>query len=172
MWRSADVYYAEVALPDEVPETAFVLHPALLDSALQVMAFAAAEPGRVSLPFAWSGISVHASGARSLRVRVAATRAGDISVLATDPANAPVVTVGRVRSRTLSAGRSIPRWPVCSPAWSGHPWNPARLAVDPGPTVRYECEVADSPIEVANQALEAVQEWLRHEGSRTPGWSC
>ncbi|MFD0501064.1 type I polyketide synthase [Streptomyces rhizosphaericus] len=164
MWRSADVYYAEVALPDEVPETAFVLHPALLDSALQVMAFAAAEPGRVSLPFAWSGISVHASGARSLRVRVAATRAGDISVLATDPANAPVVTVGRVRSRTLSAGRLDPPLAGLLSRLEWTPVEPGPPAVDPGPTVRYECEVADSPIEVANQALEAVQEWLRHEG--------
>ncbi len=164
MWRSADAYYAEVALPDEVPEATFVLHPALLDSALQVMAFAAAEPGRTSLPFAWSGISVHASGARSLRVRVAATRAGDISVLATDPANAPVVTVDRVRSRTLSADQLDP--PLAG-LLSRLEWTPVEAglpAVDHGPTVRYECEVADSPIEVANQVLEAVQEWLRHEG--------
>ncbi|WP_309142889.1 SDR family NAD(P)-dependent oxidoreductase [Streptomyces javensis] len=164
MWRSADAYYAEVALPDEVPETAFVLHPALLDSALQVMAFAAAEPGRTSLPFAWSGISVHASGARSLRVRVAATQAGDISVLATDPANAPVVTVDRVRSRTLGADQLDP--PLAG-LLSRLEWTPVEAgppAVEPGPTVRYECEVADSPVEVANQVLEAVQEWLRHEG--------
>ncbi|MBI0300680.1 SDR family NAD(P)-dependent oxidoreductase, partial [Streptomyces sp. PRKS01-29] len=164
MWRSADACYAEVALPDGVPEAAFVLHPALLDSALQVMAFAAARPGRTSLPFAWSGISVHASGARSLRVRVAATRSGDISVLATDPANAPVVTVDRVRSRTLRADQLDP--PVAG-LLSRVEWTPVEVgppAADPGPTVRYECEVADSPIEVANQALEAVQEWLRHEG--------
>ncbi|WP_425288554.1 SDR family NAD(P)-dependent oxidoreductase [Streptomyces melanosporofaciens] len=163
MWRSADAFYAEVALPDEVPATAFVLHPALLDATLQVMAFGASESGRTSLPFAWSGVRVHASGARSLRVRVAASPSGDISLLATDPANAPVVTVDRLRSRPLRTDEPDPSlggllfrldWtPVDSPS-----------AEDPGPVVMYECEAMDAPVEVAGRALEAVQGWLLNEG--------
>ncbi|MGA6153853.1 SDR family NAD(P)-dependent oxidoreductase [Stenotrophomonas sp. NPDC087984] len=163
MWRSADAFYAEVALPDEVPAAAFVLHPALLDAALQVMAFGASEPGRTSLPFAWSGVRVHASGARSLRVRVAASPSGDISLLATDPANAPVVTVGRLRSRPLRTDES---GPALDGLLSRLDWTPvdSPSAKDPGPVVMYECEAMDAPLEVAGRALEAVQGWLLNEG--------
>ena len=79
-------------------ERAFGLHPALLDAALHAagLAGAAAAAGRaaVRLPFAWSGVSLHAAGASALRVRLRAGRpAAGCRLAAADGAGSPVVSV-------------------------------------------------------------------------------
>ncbi|GDY50728.1 hypothetical protein SVIO_013510 [Streptomyces violaceusniger] len=89
VWRKGDEVFAEVRLAEEARQDAerFGLHPALLDAALHAMAFGGfvrlPEPdgdvrrdegsgtGRVRLPFAWSGVALHATGASALRVRLA-----------------------------------------------------------------------------------------------------
>jgi acyl transferase domain-containing protein len=159
MWRSEDALHAEVTLPDEVSATGFVLHPALFDAALQVVAFGAREPGRTSLPFSWEGVAVHAAAARSLRVRAAVSASGDISLVATDPAGAPVVTVDRLRSRPVRADQLGPEVDglLLRLAWSPFDGDPVEPA---GPVVLHECEDGD-PVAVAGRALEAVQRWLR-----------
>ena len=68
--------YAEVALPDESRADAgrFGLHPALLDAALHAIALARRRRRRRrrrALPFAWTGVTLHAAGAAALRVRIA-----------------------------------------------------------------------------------------------------
>ncbi|MFI5825608.1 acyltransferase domain-containing protein, partial [Streptomyces rishiriensis] len=87
VWRRDDEVFAEVALPSgEVDAAAgFGLHPALLDAALHAGAFAQPhgsddEDGGIRLPFAWSGVSLHASGASSLRVRLTSTGAESLSL--------------------------------------------------------------------------------------------
>jgi acyl transferase domain-containing protein len=73
-WRQGEELYAEVALPEEADQSTFGLHPALLDAALHATElFGRSAPGPV-LPFAWEGITLHADGARSLRVRITASR--------------------------------------------------------------------------------------------------
>ena len=70
------------------------LHPALLEAVCWSAAGLAAdeEPGTVLRPSAWSGISLHATGAAVLRARL--TRAGDIvSMVAADGMGTPVITV-------------------------------------------------------------------------------
>ncbi|AXK31972.1 SDR family NAD(P)-dependent oxidoreductase [Streptomyces armeniacus] len=105
VWRLGDDLYAEVALPETTGREApgFALHPALLDAALHTVALAgltaqeAEAPeeggGAVSLPFAFSGVRLHAAGARRLRVRVSAGADGRAGLELTDPAGAPVATV-------------------------------------------------------------------------------
>ncbi|MFJ6185178.1 SDR family NAD(P)-dependent oxidoreductase, partial [Streptomyces sp. NPDC092295] len=78
-WRRDGEIFAEVSLPDgiEGDAEAFGLHPALLDAGLHAAWFvdpsgdAAEGVGRQSggVPFAWSGVSLRASGASSVRVR-------------------------------------------------------------------------------------------------------
>ncbi|MFG2600146.1 type I polyketide synthase [Streptomyces sp. NPDC048462] len=106
-WRLGDDFLAEVALPPGEHGDAgrFTLHPALLDSALHTMTLGQAEPedGGVSLPFAWSGVRLHASGARRLRVRVSPTAENGARLELTDGSGAPVATV---RSLVL---RPVPR---------------------------------------------------------------
>ncbi|MGC5409837.1 polyketide synthase dehydratase domain-containing protein, partial [Streptomyces sp. DT225] len=76
-WRLAGEVFAEVALPEDAAADAarFGLHPALFDAALHAIALGdlvpAPEPGKPYLPFAWSGVRLHAAGATRLRVRIA-----------------------------------------------------------------------------------------------------
>ncbi|MFI5775066.1 type I polyketide synthase, partial [Streptomyces sp. NPDC051658] len=108
-WRAGNDIYAEVALPPEAHQDAgaFGVHPALLDAALHANLFDegdsqdSAEGPR--LPFAWSGVSVHAAGATSLRVRVTSHGPDEASVLATDPTGAPVISIRSLAARAVSA---------------------------------------------------------------------
>ncbi|WP_449455868.1 type I polyketide synthase [Streptomyces dangxiongensis] len=77
--------FAEAVLPSSEVDTAagFGLHPALLDAALHAGAFSGAaesEGGGLFLPFAWSGVSLHASGASSLRIRLSSSGADSLSL--------------------------------------------------------------------------------------------
>ncbi|MER7638422.1 type I polyketide synthase [Streptomyces sp. NPDC126522] len=137
LWRDGDAVFAEVALPGELTEGAaeFVLHPALLDAALHAVAATGllpATPG-IRLPFAWSGVRVHAAGASTLRVRLRRTGADAVTLTATDATGAPVVSVDslallpiapeQLRAASLDAHRDALltlRWEQLTPA-SGAP---------------------------------------------------
>ncbi|MFD4636356.1 SDR family NAD(P)-dependent oxidoreductase [Lentzea sp. NPDC058436] len=106
-WVAGDEVFAEVALPEQagVDAAEFALHPALLDASLHAIAFGGAgdDAGRARLPFSWSGVSVHATGATSLRVRITVKSADEVALHAVDPAGAPVLTVDSLVSRAPSA---------------------------------------------------------------------
>jgi len=171
-WRQGGAVYAEVTLPEERHAEAdrFVLHPALLDAALHALAAsgladagaagagdeAGPAAGRPLVPFAWNDLSIHASGARTLRVRLvpqaAAGPAGDragagtsatVALVATDTAGRPAVTVG---SLLLRAAAGPPAPPAASglgelyevawaerelPAAGRDPWAVLDLGADP-----------------------------------------
>ncbi|WP_407075541.1 SDR family NAD(P)-dependent oxidoreductase [Saccharopolyspora gloriosae] len=104
-WRSGDEVFAEVELPAETDVDGFGLHPALLDAGVQ----AAALLGGLSegaLPFTWQGLSLHATGARALRVRIARNGPDEVSIAATDPVGAPVVSVESLLLRAVSPERA------------------------------------------------------------------
>ncbi|MEV4824672.1 SDR family NAD(P)-dependent oxidoreductase, partial [Micromonospora sp. NPDC049274] len=99
-WRCGDDVYADVVLPEPAHDDAqrFGLHPALLDAALQAIAFGDhlddAGPGRVNLPFAWTRVALHAVGATRLRVRIAPGGArGTVRLTAADRTGAPVLDI-------------------------------------------------------------------------------
>nr|WP_234366373.1 type I polyketide synthase [Streptomyces albireticuli] len=100
--HGTDEVYAEVALPEGADAAAFGLHPALLDSALHAIGLDAAD-SRAELPFAWSGVTLHATGATALRVRIAPAPGG-VSLEAADPSGAPVASVGSLSLRPAEAG--------------------------------------------------------------------
>ncbi|MFF9869158.1 type I polyketide synthase, partial [Streptomyces sp. NPDC013953] len=100
-WRTGEEIHAEVALAEEQATEAarFGIHPALLDAALHPALLSAVEEqdeAPVRLPFAWSGVTLHAVGATSVRVRVAPAGPDAVSVTLTDPAGAPVASVDRL----------------------------------------------------------------------------
>nr|WP_051837375.1 type I polyketide synthase [Streptomyces sp. NRRL WC-3742] len=129
VWRTEDALYAEVALPEEArAETdGFALHPALLDAALHSIALRstaldstalhstalhsaaphAAASGRSDtlLPFTWSGVTLHASAATVLRVRLAARGPQEYALHLADPSGAPVLSVDALTLRPLAAGQ-------------------------------------------------------------------
>ncbi|MFF5854539.1 SDR family NAD(P)-dependent oxidoreductase [Streptomyces sp. NPDC012751] len=98
-WRTADGLYAEVAT-DAVPD-GFALHPALSDAALHTVGLTDAAADTALLPFAWSGVRLHATGATALRVRVRPAGEGTVSLALADPTGAPVATVDSLALRPL-----------------------------------------------------------------------
>ena len=110
-WRRGAHIFAEIALPDAAASDAarFGIHPALLDASLHAAGLltthpSTGEPGAVRLPFAWTGVSLRAAGAATLRVRLAHDSAGSLVLDATDPTGQPVVSVESLALRPIAAG--------------------------------------------------------------------
>ncbi|MEV3934315.1 type I polyketide synthase, partial [Streptomyces sp. NPDC049944] len=101
-WRRGDDLFAEVALPDGVDVQGFGVHPALLDAALHGLGLLGGLDGEARLPFAWSGVSLHAVGASVLRVRIAPAGSG-VSLMLADAVGGPVASVDSLVLRPVSA---------------------------------------------------------------------
>ncbi|MBB4892333.1 acyl transferase domain-containing protein/acyl carrier protein [Streptomyces olivoverticillatus] len=152
-WRQGDEVYAEVSLPEDTETDGYGLHPALLDAALHGVALGGllpdAEPGAAWLPFAWSGVALHASGARTLRVRLAPGPVpGSVEVRAADAEGAPVASVGMLALRPVPAEQLGARpAAAASDALFHVDWKPLAAPV-PGP--------ADATVLRAEPAATAV----------------
>ncbi|HEY9330415.1 MAG TPA: SDR family NAD(P)-dependent oxidoreductase, partial [Streptomyces sp.] len=107
-WRHGNEIYAEATLPEHARGEAerFGLHPALLDAALHTVALTDAVGQGPTLPFTWSKVALHASGAASLRVRLVPGESGGgsvvVSIETTDVEGRPVATVGSLALRRIS----------------------------------------------------------------------
>ncbi|MBP2325804.1 pimaricinolide synthase PimS1 [Kibdelosporangium banguiense] len=105
-WRRGDDVFAEITLPSDVDATPFGLHPALLDAALhaeRILDEGRPEADRTALPFAWAGVSLHAAGASTLRVRLSKPGPDAIALAIADPTGQPVATVESLIVREVSA---------------------------------------------------------------------
>ncbi|MCP2330604.1 type I polyketide synthase [Actinoalloteichus caeruleus] len=109
VWRRGDDVFAEVALPEEHAARAadFGLHPALFDAAMHAMAMKdvddAGEIGGSPLPFSWNGVTLHAGGAQTLRVRLSPAGGDGVAVALADETGAPVASVETLVRRAVSA---------------------------------------------------------------------
>ncbi|MER7437103.1 SDR family NAD(P)-dependent oxidoreductase [Pseudonocardia alni] len=95
-WRHDHAVLAEIVLPEagRTDVDAFGLHPAALDAALHAAGFVElGERSRGGMPFSWEGVTLHASGAGTLRVRLTPVADDAIAVAVADGTGAPVVTV-------------------------------------------------------------------------------
>ncbi|NBH12545.1 polyketide synthase dehydratase domain-containing protein, partial [Amycolatopsis sp. SID8362] len=101
-WRAGEEVYAEVALPEQQQAGAFGLHPALLDAALHALGLRDGETGP-RLPFAWTGVTLHAAGAAALRVRLRPGIGDAVAVDVADATGAPVASVAGLVLRPVSA---------------------------------------------------------------------
>ncbi|MFI8828438.1 type I polyketide synthase, partial [Streptomyces sp. NPDC053431] len=107
-WRGTDgAVFAEVALPEGTDAAgSYGIHPALLDAALHAIGLGdlvAAEGDDAKLPFSWSGVSLHATGATALRVRITRAGSDSVTLAVADADGAPVATIGALDLRTVSA---------------------------------------------------------------------
>ncbi|MFE2186064.1 SDR family NAD(P)-dependent oxidoreductase [Streptomyces sp. NPDC059455] len=104
VWRRGEEVFAEVRIAEErQPEAArFALHPALLDGALQPLALGA---GGAAVARSWRGVSLYAVGAEALRVRLAPTEDGAVSMVAADESGAPVASVDALVTGALEVDR-------------------------------------------------------------------
>ncbi|WP_461012488.1 SDR family NAD(P)-dependent oxidoreductase, partial [Streptomyces capparidis] len=118
-WRRGDEVFAEVRLPGE-PEggaAEFGLHPALFDAALHAAALT--ERDGVGLPFSFTGVTLHATGATALRVRLTPAGPGAVAVAAADDTGRPVVSVESLAGRPVTRGQLTPaRHPLLHVQWT------------------------------------------------------
>ncbi|WUL37742.1 amino acid adenylation domain-containing protein (plasmid) [Streptomyces canus] len=110
---SGRVAYGRLVLPEQAgTPDGYGVHPALLDSALHVLAGITTsddtpDADTVILPFAWSDVELYATGATELRVRIELPQSQDpggspvASVLVTDAEGEPVL-----RARALEMQRA------------------------------------------------------------------
>ncbi|MDX2784202.1 type I polyketide synthase, partial [Streptomyces caniscabiei] len=160
LWQADGALHAHVALPDaDDPEgettpgrgeDGHALHPALLDAALQPLALGILGADRpastavpAGLPFAWSGVRLHATGAAELHVRLTPTDDGGVSVRATTPDGLPVLDIATLTLRApapVQAARSAqPRteplyrleWPEVPLSTAPAPGGWGMLGLDP-----------------------------------------
>ncbi|MDX3839387.1 type I polyketide synthase [Streptomyces europaeiscabiei] len=136
-WQSGDIRYAEVALPEDQHRDAarYGLHPALLDAALHVQLAGggddAGEPGAVGLPFAFSGVTLHAVGATGLRVRLETGPSGAVRLHLADGTGRPVATVDSLVSRPVADGALDTARPADGALYAVR-WTAAELPATPG----------------------------------------
>ncbi|HEX6344774.1 MAG TPA: SDR family NAD(P)-dependent oxidoreductase, partial [Umezawaea sp.] len=179
-WRRGDEVFAEVAVPDGVDVAGFGLHPALLDAALHVNAAAAGSEGGL-LPFAWTGISLHAVGASTLRVRLLPADPEGVTLEVADGVGAPVATVRSLVSRPVAVSGPAPARPdsLFRVDWTplaAEPAEPVRwtalasvedLASVEGDVVVHACATgggdADAVRAASHDALRLLQAWLADE---------
>ncbi|MGW2332087.1 beta-ketoacyl synthase N-terminal-like domain-containing protein, partial [Streptomyces sp. NPDC001700] len=110
-WRRGDEVFAEIALPEQEQDraAAFGLHPALLDASLHAIGLGdfVEGSGGASLPFEWSGVSLYATGAASVRVRLTPAGANAVAVEVADETGAPVASVDSLVLRAASAQQPV-----------------------------------------------------------------
>ncbi len=143
-WRRGEEVFAEVAIDDA---GRFGLHPALLDAALHARMVAGDGDGGAQMPFAWTGVVLHAVGASAVRVRL--TPDGHLDLA--DPTGAPVATIGSLATRpvsTVTAGRD-PLFHVR--------WTPVGAPPSAGPAELFEVPAGDVH-EVTAATLAKLQE--------------
>ncbi|MDG5809395.1 SDR family NAD(P)-dependent oxidoreductase, partial [Streptomyces ossamyceticus] len=194
-WRGDDAVYAEIVLPPTAAEEAgaFGVHPALLDAAMHAVTIGGFldGTGATPLPFVWSGVSLHATGASVARVRLASAGKDAVSIQVADATGAPVVDVRSLTLRPVSDDRSDARRAEADDAlfaveWTALPGASAagdRVVAEPSavedggsaaPLVVHRIAAAGPDLAAhvrttTADVLGVVQGWLaaeRHEASR------
>ncbi|MFI2712298.1 SDR family NAD(P)-dependent oxidoreductase [Micromonospora sp. NPDC018662] len=159
-----DEVYAEVELPagPRADADRYALHPALLDAALHAAHFgglADAGGDRILLPFAWNGLTLRATGATTLRVRLRRVGPHAFALSATDPAGAPVVEAASLAMRPISRAELGARDDAVTDALFHLTWQPlptptaptpARIAVLAAPTAAADPAARRSAVDAAD----------------------
>ncbi|MCW3845341.1 SDR family NAD(P)-dependent oxidoreductase, partial [Micromonospora yasonensis] len=156
-WRAGDDLYAEVTLPEgvRVGVDRFGVHPALLDAALHVLGVTDDVRDGVWLPFVWSGVRLHATGATSLRVRLSRPAPDRAELAVYDPAGQPVLAARSLVLREIPRQATGPAATRLDPQWLLHLDWPVLAGVE------VATDAAGEPIFAAIGVDEAAADLLR-----------
>ncbi|MFF0530970.1 SDR family NAD(P)-dependent oxidoreductase [Nocardia amikacinitolerans] len=169
LWRRGEEVFAEIAANAEtgVRGKGFGIHPALLDATLQAGLLAGVleiGAGQVVLPFSWESVSLYATGASALRVRL--TRTGSsVSVWVADEQGRPVLSgsvtmratpLGQLAAAAVGAGGRADQ--VLEVVWSPTAFESAALDAGVGRWGRLDSESPVPPVVV----VEAGTGWGDH----------
>ncbi len=107
-WRLGEDVYADVVLPEAAqPDAArYGIHPALLDASLHAGGLGPLnnDDGTTGLPFSWTGVTLLATGATALRVRISPAGPGAVTVLMADTEGRPVAVIDSLAVRPVTPG--------------------------------------------------------------------
>ncbi|MFF8479234.1 SDR family NAD(P)-dependent oxidoreductase [Streptomyces sp. NPDC015414] len=186
-WRRGPEVFAEVTVPSGVDRDGFGIHPALLDAVVHAQLLGMSRRGgdsaadEVRVPFVWEGVTLHAEGAASVRVRIAPAGADAVSVQVADESGALVLSVESLVTRPVSkqamaaAAASTAPDGLFEVAWREVPvpaadavpyavWDPDAEVVSPVVVWEWGSEpgadVVRSAHEGVHRALEVVQSFL------------
>ncbi|MCW3845354.1 type I polyketide synthase, partial [Micromonospora yasonensis] len=139
-WRAGDDLYAEVALPEPAATDGYGIHPALLDAPLHlaVDALVAREPGRLWLPFSWSGVRrIGPTRTTSARVRLTWRGPHDIGLTVHDDSGRVIVSVDSLAFQPVTAAQlDASRQTYDGRLWRLD-WVPVALPAGPATTDRW-----------------------------------
>jgi len=114
-WQDGADICAEVALPADVDAGAYGLHPALLDAALHAAILTDSDGG---VPFAWEDVTLRATGASALRVRLTRTGEDTLALALADQTGAPIASIGALRTRAQQNAPAHGRDSLFRPQWT------------------------------------------------------
>ncbi len=188
VWRDGTDVFAEVTLPEPFHADAagFALHPGLLDAALHPLGLGIVTPddGAARVPFSFTRVAVHATGATELRVRLSPAGENAVALTAWDATGAPVVTVGSLLLRPVAPAAATVPGTLFEQVWTEVRATEATPAtpVPPGSFGADELELgltgtadadlvftsvaggaADAARETTGRVLELLQSWLAEE---------
>jgi acyl transferase domain-containing protein/NADPH:quinone reductase-like Zn-dependent oxidoreductase/acyl carrier protein len=152
VWRRGGETFAEVELGEQQRADAgsYGVHPALLDAALHAIATIGPEDGAsggesagtaARLPFAWSGVSLHATGATRLRARLEALGDDVLALTVADGEGRPVATVQSLALRALSPELAAQATVGGGESLYHVAWAPPADAPPPGPAGDFRIEL-------------------------------
>ncbi|WP_434056813.1 SDR family NAD(P)-dependent oxidoreductase [Amycolatopsis ponsaeliensis] len=148
--------FAEVALPEDSDAERFGLHPAALDACTHALRIAGGGDGGVGrVPFCWTGVELHATGASALRVRFTPTTEDGFALDLADTTGAPVATVAETvfRAFTTPVAAEAPLYRI---EWQRIP---AESTVDASAVEIFDCAGTETH-ELTHRVLTALQDWL------------
>ncbi|MFJ9847763.1 polyketide synthase dehydratase domain-containing protein, partial [Kitasatospora sp. NPDC101155] len=117
VWRRGEETFVEAALPGAAADDAagFGVHPALLAAVVR-------SDGRGLVPVAWSGVSLHASGASVVRARLVRTGEETLALAVVDAAGEPVLSA---EALTLAEPAAVARGAAAAGSLLRLEWVPA-----------------------------------------------
>lgn len=121
LWRRDEELFAEVGPLPVADARHHMLHPALLDAALHPGLLAEPPTGAPRLPFAWRGLTLHATGATALRVRMTTTGPDSITLDLATPTGAPVARLESMTTRPAPEMGPTPGGELYRLRWTGVP---------------------------------------------------
>ncbi|WP_434095371.1 type I polyketide synthase [Streptomyces flaveolus] len=169
VWQHGEELYAEIRMDGN--SAGFTVHPALFDAALHVMALDA-DQAHVTLPFAWSGVTVHNRASDHLLIRLAHRGPDEVTLDLADAAGAHIASVSSLVGRPIPEAELRPRpvpalrmdWqPLVLPTVSDMPAGVDILRI----TAQHSSseDVAESARKTAEAAMNSVQTWLAQHHS-------
>ncbi|TXL83068.1 polyketide synthase dehydratase domain-containing protein, partial [Streptomyces sp. IB2014 016-6] len=111
-WSSGDDVYAEIALGKDADPDGYGIHPALLDATLHALGLTRGTDQqdkdgneKAQLPFSWSGVDLHATGASTVRAHLRHTSETTAEITLADGAGRLVARIDSLSVRPVDTAQ-------------------------------------------------------------------